>query len=147
MQKNLCRTTCHYEAKCRKALWLQAHKALWSNCKQTQSSKSWFFVCKKCELLLCSLHSLCSRYYGLYCIFFGQNPLGRIRNGGWSMQSCRDGGDGDGNFFPFPHPTPSLFLFHFLVSYAHPHPLPLSPGQYSKFSGKLMGMLGNRVTI
>ena len=30
---------CHYEVKCRKALWLQAREALQSNCKRTQSSK------------------------------------------------------------------------------------------------------------
>ena len=36
---NSCRM-CHYEVKCRKAFWLQAHETLWSNCKQTQSSKS-----------------------------------------------------------------------------------------------------------
>ena len=41
-----------------KALWLQAHKALWSNCKQTQSSESRFFRCKKYELLLRWLRSL-----------------------------------------------------------------------------------------
>ena len=31
---------------CRKALWLQVHKALWSNCKRTQSRKSTFFLCE-----------------------------------------------------------------------------------------------------
>ena len=27
---------CHYEIKCRKAVWLQVHKALWSNCKLSE---------------------------------------------------------------------------------------------------------------
>ena len=38
--------------KCCKALWLHVHKALWSNCKQIQSSKSIFSLWKKYELLL-----------------------------------------------------------------------------------------------
>ena len=41
-RKNSCRT-CHYEVKCRKALWLQAHDAI----KRTQSSESRFYLCKK----------------------------------------------------------------------------------------------------
>ena len=38
--------------KCRTALWLLAREALWSNCKQTQSSELRIFVCEKFELLL-----------------------------------------------------------------------------------------------
>ena len=49
--------TCHCEAKCHKALWLQAREELWSNCMRTRSSKSTFFLCKKYELLLRSLRS------------------------------------------------------------------------------------------
>ena len=59
-RKNSCRT-CHYGLKCCKALWLQARKALWSNCQRTQPSQSRFFLCKETyELLfrsLCSLRS------------------------------------------------------------------------------------------
>ena len=36
--------------KCRKALWLRAPEALWSNCKRTQASKWRFYLCKKYEL-------------------------------------------------------------------------------------------------
>ena len=54
--KNQCRM-CHNEVKCCKGLWLQVHKALWSNCKWTQSNESRFFLCKKYEMLLHSLHS------------------------------------------------------------------------------------------
>ena len=51
-RKNSCKK-CHYEVKCRKALWLQAREALCSNCK-----RAWrFFLCKKCELLLRLLRS------------------------------------------------------------------------------------------
>ena len=53
-RKNSCKTR-RYDVKCRKALWLRAREALWSNCKRTQSSKSRFFLCKKSEQLLRSL--------------------------------------------------------------------------------------------
>ena len=35
-----------YEVECRKALWLQAREALWSNCLRTQSSELRFLPCK-----------------------------------------------------------------------------------------------------
>ena len=44
-RKNSCRT-CH-SFWCRKVLWLQVGEAVWSNCKQTQSSKSRLFPRKK----------------------------------------------------------------------------------------------------
>ena len=40
-------STCHHEVKCRKALWLQARKALWSISKRTQSSASRFSCVRK----------------------------------------------------------------------------------------------------
>ena len=46
------RMLCHYEVKCRKALWLQARETLCSNCKRSQSNESRFVLCKKYELLL-----------------------------------------------------------------------------------------------
>ena len=49
-RKNSCRS-CHYEAKCRKALCLQAPGALWSNCKWRSQANRDFFLCKKYELL------------------------------------------------------------------------------------------------
>ena len=39
------------EVKCRKALWLQACEALWSNCKRTQSCESRVSLCKIYEQL------------------------------------------------------------------------------------------------
>ena len=51
-RKNSCRR-CLYEVKCRKALWLRAREALWSNCKRTQR----FFLCKKFKLLVRSRRS------------------------------------------------------------------------------------------
>ena len=48
VRKNSCRM-CHL-AKCRKALWLQARGALWSNCKRSQSSGSIVLLCKKYQL-------------------------------------------------------------------------------------------------
>ena len=57
-------------------LWsqvLQVWKTLWFNCKQTQSSQSRFFLCKKYELLLRLLHS--NKYWDLYIIIM---PAWRI---------------------------------------------------------------------
>ena len=71
-RKNLCRT-CHYEVKCRKALWLQACEALWSNCERTQSKELRFFLCKKYELLL---RSVCSSNV-------------RLLSSGWNMMTGR----------------------------------------------------------
>ena len=65
--------TCHYEVKCRKALWSQVRKALWSNCKRAQSGESRFFLCKKSELLhrsLCS-NTLFSLFYCCFCLCNG----------------------------------------------------------------------------
>ena len=48
-EKNSWRT-CHYEVKCHKAYWLGTREALWSNCKQTHSSKSIFFLWRNYEI-------------------------------------------------------------------------------------------------
>ena len=48
-RKNSCRT-CHYEGKCRKALWLQAREASGSNCKRTKSSEARFFLCDRPDM-------------------------------------------------------------------------------------------------
>ena len=54
---------CHYEVKCRKALWLQAYKALWSSCKLMQSSKHMFFTCvwnMNCCFTRCAANAHCT---------------------------------------------------------------------------------------
>ena len=87
-QKNLCRT-CHYELKSSKALWVQAHKALWSNCQQMQSSESGIFPCKKFELLLHSQEPLIVLTIGIS--LFGSTEAVKKAHAAERLLQTRDG--------------------------------------------------------